>query len=98
MREEVVRVATPEVMVPVPMEVPLFRKVTVPVGAPDLAVTVAVKVVDCPAVMVVGEAASAVAVVTTVGGAALTVSVTAVELEALKLVLPVNCAVSCHVP
>jgi len=44
-------VATPALSVPVPMEVPLSRKVTVPVGVPDPgaeAETVAVKVTDWP--------------------------------------------------
>jgi len=97
-REDVARVAMPALMVPEPMAVPLLRKETVPVGVPDFAVTVAVKVVESPAVMVAGEAVSAVEVLTAVGAAALTVSVTAVEVEVLKLVVPVYLAVMVYVP
>jgi hypothetical protein len=92
-RVEVAKVAMPALMVPEPMAVPLLRKETVPVGVPDFAVTVAVKVVDPPAVMVAGDACSSVEVVTAVGAAAVTVSVTAVEVEVLKLVLPAYLAV-----
>lgn len=48
---DVLRVATPPASVPIPMEFPRSRKVTVPVGVPEpgaAAVTVAVKVTDWP--------------------------------------------------
>lgn len=48
---EVVSVATPPVIGPVPMELPPSRNVTVPVGVPvagKVAATVAVKVTDWP--------------------------------------------------
>jgi len=50
-RAEVMRVAMPPLRIPVPIEVPLSRKVTVPVGVPAPgaeAVMVAVKVTDWP--------------------------------------------------
>ena len=47
LRAAVVRVATPELMVTVPRDVPLSLKVTVPVGVAAEPVTVAVKVSDC---------------------------------------------------
>jgi 1-deoxy-D-xylulose 5-phosphate reductoisomerase len=75
------------------MEVPLLRKVTVPVAVPEDALTEAVKVTESPAVTVVRDCESDVVVLATVGAAALTVSVAAVEVEVLKLELPVNLAV-----
>ena len=55
----VVRVATPFESVPVPIELPLFRNSTVPVGEPApglVAVTIAVNVTDWVAVGIVLEA------------------------------------------
>ena len=46
---EVVNVACPTLRVPVPRIVGPSKNATVPVGVPDRAVTVAVKVTDCPA-------------------------------------------------
>ena len=48
-RVDVVNVAVPPETPPVPMEVPLSKKVTVPVSPePVVGWTVAVKVTDCP--------------------------------------------------
>ena len=49
--EDVDNLATPPLSAPVPMDAPLLKKVTLPVGVPPVAeVTVAVKVTDCPCV------------------------------------------------
>ena len=50
-RDEIAKVATPPLSVPVPRVTPPSLKVTVPVGVPlagAVAATVAVKVTDCP--------------------------------------------------
>ena len=84
--ELVVRVAWPEVSVPVPSAVEPSVKVTVPVGAvvPDAGVTVAVKVRLVPLVAVVAEAARAVVVEMT--GDVVMVTETADEALLLKAV------------
>jgi len=69
-RDDVEKVALPELSVPVPRLVEPFRKVTVPVGvplAPEPAATVAVKVMDCPTVAGFG-ATESVAVETVLPG------------------------------
>jgi hypothetical protein len=68
-RAVVVRVATPAVTVPVPRDVTPSRKFTVPVGVPAAAVTVAVKVMLAPAVMLATGAVSAVVVAAGATGA-----------------------------
>jgi hypothetical protein len=61
--EEIGHVATPELLTEAdPRKVPLLRKETVPVGLPDVAVTVAVSVTGWAAATGLGDAASAVAV------------------------------------
>jgi hypothetical protein len=90
---EMGHVATPELLTEAdPRTTPLLRKETVPVGLPDVAVTVAVSVVDCPTVIGFADTWSAVFVA--VAAAALTVSVIVEEAEAAKVLLPVYCAVS----
>ena len=73
-------------MVPLPREVLPSKKVTEPVGLPEFAVTVAVRVTAWLVVAGLGEAASAVVVVAAAG--ALTVSATLEDTEAAKLVFP----------
>lgn len=88
---DVDRVATPEELrAPVPMVVVPSAKVTVPVGVvvPEAGATVAVKVTLVPLRAVEAEADSEV-VVATRTGAALTVTMTGVEVLPLKLASPV---------
>jgi hypothetical protein len=71
------------------MEEPLDKKVTTPLatGAPPLA-TVAAKVTESPEVALAEDALSAVAVAAITGTAGATVTRTALEAEAAKLVVP----------
>jgi hypothetical protein len=71
-REDVERIATPELSAAEPRMTPFPRKETVPVAVPDAAATFAVKVAGWPTVVVVGEALSE--VVVCAAGPALTVS------------------------
>jgi hypothetical protein len=90
---EMGHVATPELLTEAdPRTTPLLRKETVPVGLPDVAVTVAVSVVDCPTVIGFADTWSAVFVA--VAAAAFTVSVTEGEVEVAKVLVPAYCAVS----
>ena len=91
MRDVSCRAATPELMVPLPREVPPSKKAIEPVGLPEFAVTVAVRVTAWLVVAGLGEAASEVVVVAAAG--ALTVSATLEDAEAAKSVLPAYCAV-----
>ena len=72
--------------VALPRDVAPSKKVIVPVGAPEAAVTVAVRVTACVVVAGLGEAISE--VVVEVGAGALTVSATVAETDALRVVLP----------
>ena len=80
---EVTSVATPELSVPVPIEVVPSRKVTVPVAVEGE--TVAVSVTLAPVATDVGEAVSEVVVAVLVD---VTVMLTAVEVLAAKVVEP----------
>ena len=80
---EVVNVATPELTVPVPIEVVPSRKVTVPVAVEGE--TVAVRVTLTPVATEVGEAVNEVVVAVFVE---VTVMLTAVEVLAAKVVEP----------
>jgi hypothetical protein len=84
--------------VPVPSAVAPSRKVTVPVGValPDAGDTVAVKVMLVPLTALVDEALSAVEVATAMTG--FTVTLTAGDVLALKLVSPGYTAVKLCVP
>jgi hypothetical protein len=84
-RPEPVNVATPEEFtVPMPSNVAPLRKLTVPRDAPvGAGATVAVNDSICPSVGGVGESTSV--VVVTVSA---TVSITAVEVDAVEVVLP----------
>ena len=88
--EDVVKVAWPlPVNVPVPMEVALSKKVTVPVGTavfPLGPVTVAVKVTDCPPVVGLADEARAVVVAGSV--AAVTACISDPDVDAAKLESP----------
>jgi hypothetical protein len=84
--EDVLKVAWPELRLPVPIVVAPSLNVTVPVGVPapaPLGVTVAVNVTDCPNTVGLVELLSAVAV-----PAWLTVCVTLPDMLALKLPSP----------
>jgi hypothetical protein len=86
-REGRTRDAAPEPFaVALPREVAPSKKVIVPVGTPEAAVTVAVRVTAWAVVAGLGETISDVAV--EVGAGALTVSARLVETDALKLVVP----------
>ena len=87
----VVRVATPLVSVAVPRLVEPSRKLTLPVGVPPLAVTVAVMVTVAPAAAGLGLAVKTVVVAT--GAAALTTRATAVEVLVDRPAVPANVAV-----
>jgi len=91
-RLEVVKLAVPPLSVPLPSTVLPFLNVTVPVGVPLAALTVAVKVTDWPEVIVAAEAASVV-VVAVVPVACLTVSVNAALVLVAKVVVPAYVAV-----
>ena len=64
-KAEVVNVATPPLTAPEPIKVMPLENFTVPVGAPDAAVTVAVKVTSSPYVEGFGEEVIAVVVLFT---------------------------------
>jgi hypothetical protein len=84
--------ATPEpFMAAVPMEVLPSKKVTVPVGVPEAAVTAEVRVIAWVVVAGLGDARSD--VVVAVPAAALTVSTETAEVEAFRVVFPEYCAV-----
>jgi len=89
----VVRVAWPDPFnEPVPNVVTPSLKVTVPVGVPAPAATVAVNVTDCPKTD--GFTVEASVVVVLANGAVLTVWINAVEALALKSTLPAYSTVS----
>src|ERR1700733_362979 len=83
--------AAPELMLAVPSEVVPSKNATEPVGEPEFAETVAVRVTAWFVVAGLGDAASAVVVVA--GVSELTVSATGEEVERLKLLSPPYCAV-----
>jgi hypothetical protein len=83
-----VYVATPPLSTAEPIATPLLRKETVPEGVPEAEVTVAVRVTDWPVGLGFGDISST--VVVSGREAAVTVTATPAEAEALKVGLPAN--------
>lgn len=89
-RADVVKLAAPATSWAVPRTAPPFVKVTVPPGrvVPLAGLTVAMIVTGVPCATVAAETVRDVVVLTEDGGGALTVTVTTLELDALKATAP----------
>ena len=87
--DAVVKVAIPDVRLPVPIAVEPSENVTVPVGVPGpvVSLTVASKLIDVPEEAVVGDAVSWVAVAASVGALPM-VRLSTADTDAAKVVLP----------